>query len=176
MTENHKYPFQPLLKYLTELKRLLEDDELCPDYALEKVGLRRLFSQWQQTGCKRKCSRNSETVIFFCNNLLELSMMEPDPTIIWCAPLLNSWCAITSEDYVRLLGRVSGHPRLREHARIRTSPLLHLSSDRSWARSYNRFYTLGQHDTSMFFRVISDGLIPSSTNLIEIGEGSPRRH
>lgn len=65
------------------------------------------------------------------------------------------------------MGRVNGHPLLRDDARTRTSPVLRISEDGSWARSFSRVYALGCHDLSLFREMKSDGVLPNLTKLLQ---------
>lgn len=82
------------------------------------------------------------------------------------APLLDSWCAIVEDDVPLLVGRVSGHPHLREGARVRTSPLMNLQPKAGWARSCNRFYRLGLYDPSFLKTLQKDGRLSASAKLL----------
>ncbi|MDZ4393322.1 DUF6634 family protein [Cypionkella sp.] len=70
----------------------------------------------------------------------------PDPAVLASAPVLDLWQPILSSKIeVRLTGKCSGHPTLGRSQRwIVTSPLLGLAPDYSWARTFSRFYRLGQ--------------------------------
>ncbi|OWX98644.1 DUF6634 family protein [Thioclava sp. IC9] len=82
------------------------------------------------------------------------------------APLLDSWCAIVEGAVPLLVGQVSGHPHLREGARVRTSPLMNLQPKAGWARSCNRFYRLGLHDPSFLKTLQEDGRLSASAKLL----------
>jgi hypothetical protein len=60
------------------------------------------------------------------------------------APLLDEWRIIEVDGHdLHLVGRVSGHPHLREGARAVTSRLLWLDPSERWARTWSRLYRLG---------------------------------
>lgn len=66
------------------------------------------------------------------------------PTSSKPAARLEEWRIIRVREGTRhLVGRVSGHPRLSDGARIVTSPLVALAADRSWAETINTLYRLG---------------------------------
>lgn len=57
---------------------------------------------------------------------------------------LDEWRIIRVREGTRhLVGRVSGHPRLRDGARIVSSALVGLATDCSWAETMNTVYALG---------------------------------
>ncbi|OOY02807.1 DUF6634 family protein [Thioclava sp. F28-4] len=88
------------------------------------------------------------------------------------APLLDSWCAIVEDAVPLLVGRVSGHPHLREGARVRTSPVMNLRPSQGWARSCNRFYRLGLYDPSFLKTLQKDGRLSASAKLLRADQRS----
>ncbi|MDE1969382.1 MAG: hypothetical protein KGI92_10790 [Alphaproteobacteria bacterium] len=57
---------------------------------------------------------------------------------------LDEWRIIrVREGAGHLVGRVSGHPRLRDCARIVSSALVAVAGDGSWAETINTIYVLG---------------------------------
>jgi hypothetical protein len=69
------------------------------------------------------------------------------------APVLENWRTLImyverGEDHLGMLlvltGRVTGHPQHPDGTTIRTSQLVWLDLNRSWARSWNRVYRLGE--------------------------------
>ncbi|MCC8944193.1 hypothetical protein H8A97_03525 [Bradyrhizobium sp. Arg62] len=82
-----------------------------------------------------------------------LSGQEPTSVELERAPLLEDWS--TGIEYVGrgndpsglllvLVGRVIGHPELRNYSEIHTSQLIWLDRSRKWARTWNRVYRLGE--------------------------------
>ena len=60
------------------------------------------------------------------------------------APFLDKWEVVRDAfNYTILYGRVTRHPTLRGPA-IKTSPLLWLNALAGWARTFSRFYRLGE--------------------------------
>jgi hypothetical protein len=59
------------------------------------------------------------------------------------APLIDQWVAVVTPVGLRLMGAVSGHPRLGDR-QVMTSPLWAAASDGSWVRTTSRFYRLGE--------------------------------
>ncbi len=96
----------------------------------------------------------------------DLSHQRPSVGELSAAPLLESWCPIVEDDVPLLVGRVSGHPHLREGARVRTSPLMNLQPKAGWARSCNRFYRLGFYDPSFLKTLQKDGRLSASAQLL----------
>lgn len=64
------------------------------------------------------------------------------PILLAKAPLLEDWVPTVTPLGVRLVGRVTGHPRLGNCAAA-TTPLWFADPDGVWARSLSRFYRLG---------------------------------
>lgn len=59
------------------------------------------------------------------------------------APRLDFWSVVAVGPSFALVGVVTGHPDLRQGAKVLTSDLLWLSEDRTAARTVSRFYRLG---------------------------------
>jgi hypothetical protein len=79
----------------------------------------------------------------------------PSPLELERAPVLARWRTlimnIARGEYppgmlLALTGRVTGHPQHADGTTIRTSQLLWLDRNRTWARSWNRVYRLGERD------------------------------
>lgn len=78
--------------------------------------------------------------------LAVLARASQDPTEgeFAAAPFLDKWEVVRDPfNYMILYGRVAGHPTLRGPA-IKTSPLLRLDAAAGWARTFSRFYRLGE--------------------------------
>lgn len=70
--------------------------------------------------------------------------MSPIPNLSKPSAHLEEWRIIRVREGTRhLIGLVSGHPRLRDGARIVTSVLVALAADYSWAETMNTVYALG---------------------------------
>lgn len=82
--------------------------------------------------------------------------------------MLESWCAGLMDPTPRLFGRVTGHPRLREGARIFTSPYLRVNPAEGWARTWSRYYRLGKYDRRFFGELMIDGVVRAGAELIEL--------
>ncbi|RJL06024.1 ATP-dependent Lon protease [Paracoccus aestuarii] len=69
----------------------------------------------------------------------------PKPEDLAQAPLAELWIALVKDgtDLPVLWGYVTGHPLLGDRF-IRTSPLIGLSREAGWARTFSRWYRLGE--------------------------------
>lgn len=67
----------------------------------------------------------------------------PTPDELAAAPRLDFWCVVMAGPLPALAGVVTGHPSLRQGAKIVTSNLLWISDDCRAARTVSRFYRLG---------------------------------
>lgn len=104
----------------------------------------------------------------FLDYLERLSTSHPSPKELNQAPLLEGWCAGQIDPTPRLFGRVTGHPGIGEEARVRTSPFLQINTDEGWARTWSRYYRLGESDPQFLDELIRDGVVPSGTKLIAL--------
>ena len=102
----------------------------------------------------------------FLDRIKELSSGSPTPQELNQAPTLHRWCAARLGSSPFLVGHVVGHPILRWGARARTSVLFQVAPTREWARTWNRFYALGEHTPSTLFSFQADGKIPPTVELI----------
>jgi hypothetical protein len=69
-----------------------------------------------------------------------------------------------------LLGKSTGHPRLRWGARTRTSVLMQLSPDLTWGRTWNRFYTLSEYTPQTLYKMQADGVVSPAVELIRFDD------
>lgn len=76
---------------------------------------------------------------------------EPPPQALVRAPLLENWRAVVMQFGLAsaslrmvLMGSVTNHPLLDEGKTIHTSQLIWLDRNRTWARTWNRVYRLGE--------------------------------
>jgi len=109
----------------------------------------------------------------FCDHVEALTAAEPDAATLAAAPRIDRWSAILHRDAVCLLGRVTGHPRLRPGARAITSPLLRIAPAAGWARTWSRTYRLGREDRTFLFDMIADGRLPQTTERVRVGLQKP---
>lgn len=76
--------------------------------------------------------------------MLARANVDPTEEELAAAPFLDKWEVVRDAfNYTILYGRVSGNPTLRGPA-IKTSPLLRLNAAAGWARTFSRFYRLGE--------------------------------
>lgn len=76
--------------------------------------------------------------------MLARASLDPTEGEFAAAPFLDKWEVVRDAfNYTILYGRVTGHPTLRGPA-IKTSPLLRLNAAAGWARTFSRFYRLGE--------------------------------
>ena len=67
----------------------------------------------------------------------------PSQSSLSNAPRLENWCSAALFSPC-LVGEVTGHPLLGDRPRIHTSQLMVMDAERGWARSWSRFYRLGE--------------------------------
>lgn len=65
------------------------------------------------------------------------------PNMLQKAPLLTDWIPAVTPGGVKLIGPVTGHPRLGDWTAT-TTALWFADPDGAWARSLSRFYRLGR--------------------------------
>lgn len=106
----------------------------------------------------------------FLDRVCHLSTAEPAPEELDRAPVLHGWCAVRMGTSPFLLGQSTGHPILRWGARTRTSVLMQISLDHSWARTWNRYYSLSEYNRETLFAMQADGKIPPAVELIPIND------
>ena len=112
-----------------------------------------LESRWQGREADRPASSIDEAEAF-CDYVIDMSMQSPTSEALRTAPVIERWCALREvfeeATYPCLIGYVSGHPILREGARVRTSALIRIEPQEGWARTWSRHYRLGKRDAAMF--------------------------
>lgn len=168
MWEENTDPRCPLLDELITVRTLLgEDPGECGSVKLTlSTCLRLLFAGYAQDQADQ--GRGVARLIDLISHLERLSTAQPSAEELRAAPLLDEWSAgIGGDGCARLFGRVTGHPRLREGARIYTSPYLQVDPEAGWARTWSRFYRLGQHDRRFLAELIMDGVV-GPTHPIEL--------
>jgi hypothetical protein len=106
----------------------------------------------------------------FLDRVKHLSSASPTPQELDHAPTLHRWCAVRLGTSPFLLGQSTGHPLLKWGARTRTSVLMQISLDHSWARTWNRYYSLSEYNRETLFAMQADGKIPTAVELIPIND------
>jgi hypothetical protein len=107
----------------------------------------------------------------FLDRVNDLSSMMPTLEELDRAPTLHRWCGARLGSSPFLLGHVMGHPTLRWGARAHTSVLFQIAPDHSWARTWNRFYSLADYTHETLFRMQADGKVPPAVELIRLDRG-----
>lgn len=102
----------------------------------------------------------------FLNRVRSLSSTAPSQEDLGRAPVLHQWCPVRLGTSPFLLGQSTGHPLLRWGARTRTSVLMQLSSDLTWARTWNRYYALSEHVPETLYKMQADGVVSPAVELI----------
>lgn len=102
----------------------------------------------------------------FRDHLFALMTTVPDAATAAAAPTLDRWCVIRSRGDCLLIGRVNGHPLLRENARATTSPLFRIAAADGWARTWSRIYRLLAPDPSFFLDLQRDDRLPPCTEIV----------
>lgn len=106
----------------------------------------------------------------FLDRIGHLSTAVPTADELNQAPILNRWCAARLGSSPFCLGHVTGHPTLRWGARAHTSVLFQVAQDHSWARTWNRFYSLADYMQETLFAMQADGKIPTAVELIRFDD------
>jgi hypothetical protein len=103
------------------------------------------------------------------DELEHLSTVQPDLEDLRNAPILDQWSAgVGTDGCARLFGRVTGHPLIRQGARIYTSPYLQVDPEAGCARTWSRWYRLARYDRGFLGELILDGVVGPSTRPIEM--------
>ncbi|MCR6672728.1 DUF6634 family protein [Devosia ginsengisoli] len=66
----------------------------------------------------------------------------PDEELLRAAPILENW-SVRPAPFPVLVGNVSGHPKLMD-GEIVTSQLFLIEDRQNWARTFSRYYRLGE--------------------------------
>ncbi|RID89771.1 hypothetical protein D2N39_21415 [Gemmobacter lutimaris] len=106
----------------------------------------------------------------FLNRVGNLSSTAPSQEELDRAPVLHQWCAVRLHTTPFLLGQSTGHPLLRWGARTRTSVLMQLSPDLTWARTWNRYYLLSEHAPETLYKMQADGVVSPAVEPIRFDD------
>lgn len=164
-------PYHPLADEAETLRALY--DAANPGRTIQNFTacFRNLFEDYVGRHLNRPASEQERYVGQFLEHTVQLGSVPPTETELDRAPVLHGWCAATLGSTPFLLGRVSGHPLLRWGARTRTSPLFRIAPDRSWARTWSRFYVLDGYTPAILFKMQADGVIAPDVELIRLDQG-----
>jgi len=160
MWEENMDPKCPLLDELITVRALLGEDP--GEWGSVKLTLspclRLLFAGYAQDQADQ--GSRAARLIDLISHLERLSTAQPRAEELRDAPLLDEWSAgVGGDGCARLFGRVTGHPLLREGARIYTSPYLQVDQASGWARTWSRVYKLGRYDRRFLAEMIMDGAV-----------------
>ncbi|NBZ89324.1 DUF6634 family protein [Stagnihabitans tardus] len=96
------------------------------------------------------------------------SRERPGASDLHDAPFVDPWCAVFDRGCPVLIGHVEKHPTIRLGARFRSSPVFQISHLDGWARTWSRFYRLGQYDDHLPEEWIRRGVIHEHVTLIQL--------
>jgi len=159
-------PYHPLADEAETLRALYDAANPGRTILSFSACFRSLFEDYVDRHLNRPASEQERYVSQFLEHTVQLGSVPPTETELGRAPMLHGWCAATLGSTPFLLGRVSGHPVLRWGARTRTSPLFQLAPDHSWARTWNRYYTLDGYASEILFQMQGDGVVSPAVELI----------
>lgn len=147
-------------------------DDASPDWTLKQFTpcFRHLLEDYVERYLSLPVSEQEKHVRQFLEYTAQLGSVSPTPVELDQAPVLHGWCAALLGSTPFLLGRSTGHPHLRWGARTRTSPLFQIAPDRSWARSWNRFYALDGYASEVLFQMQADGVVSPAVQLIRFDD------
>lgn len=157
-------PRRPMLEELHSLRTLhiISGDEGF----LKKMGghARHLFDIFCESRYPEGPGDDSPCA--FLDHLQALIDVQPTADELKNAPFLDRWCAIQDYRELILIGFVSGHPRLREGARARTSLVFQIRPEKGWARTWSRFFRIGEHSPMTFFEWQHQGEIEENWTMV----------
>jgi len=163
-------PYRPLADEVQVLRALFDETE--PERLIGQFTPcpRNLFEDYLDRHLNQPPSEEGRYVGQFLEHAERLSSIPPTPAELDRAPGLHGWCAAVLDSTPFLLGQCTGHPHLRWGARTRTSTLFQIAPDRSWARSWNRFYVLDGYTPEILFKMQADGVIAPDVELIRLDQ------
>lgn len=106
----------------------------------------------------------------FLDRVGHLSTAVPTHEELDGAPTLHGWCAVSLGSSPFLLGQSTGHPHLRWGARTRTSVLCQIARDLTWARTWNRYYSLSEYAPQTLYKMQADGVVSPAVELIRFDD------
>lgn len=165
-------PFRPLWDELEILRALFDEKE--PERLIGQFTpcFRNLFEDDRDLYGDDQPQDLAGRVLRFFDRVAELSTAVPTPEELGRAPVLHQWCPVRLGTSPFLLGQSTGHPLLRWGARTRTSVLMQLSPDLTWARTWNRYYALSEHAPETLYKMQADGVVAPAVELIRPDGGS----
>ena len=163
-------PYRPLWNELEVLRALFDEAE--PERLIGQFTpvFRNLYEDDRDLYGDNQWQALAGRVRRFLDRVAQLSRAVPTPEELEQSPVLHRWCAARLGSSPFLLGHVTGHPILRWRARAHTSVLCQVATDHSWARTWNRFYVLGDHTPETLFSFQADGKVPPAVELIRFDD------
>lgn len=161
-------PYQPFSSAVACLLEALDDANPDRTVQLFTVCLRNLFEDFADRHLNRPPFDHEKDVRQFLEHVDRLGSVPPTQEEMDRAPVLHGWCAAVLGSTPFLLGQGTGHPLLRWGARTRTSPLIRIAPDRSWARTWSRFYILDEYSPETLFKMQADGVVAPDVELIRL--------
>lgn len=171
MCDDEIDPRTPFLDEIAVVRALLGPDP--GEWPTVKVTLspclKLLFEIYSEKQLYQRTRAGMPRLVDLLDHLEHISTAMPGPDELRDAPILDQWSAgVGTDGCARLFGRVTGHPRLREGARIFTSPYCKLDTEAGWARTWSRYYRLGRYDRGFLGELILDGVVGPSTRPLEL--------
>lgn len=165
-------PYRPLWNELEVLRALF--DSVHPDRTIAQFTpvFRNLYEDDRDIYGDDQPQDLAGRVLRFFDRVAELSTAVPTPEELGRVPVLHQWCPVRLGTSPFLLGQSTGHPLLRWGARTRTSVLMQLSPDLTWARTWNRYYALSEHAPETLYKMQADGVVAPAVELIRPDGGS----
>jgi hypothetical protein len=165
-------PYRPLWNELEVLRAIFDPDQPERIIAQFTPVLRNLYEDDRDIYGDDQPQGLAGWVLRFFDRVAELSTAVPTPEELGRAPVLHSWCAVRLGSSPFLIGQSTGHPLLRWGARTRTSVLCQIARDLTWARTWNRYYSLSEHAPQTLYKMQADGVVAPAVELIRLDGGS----
>lgn len=159
-------PYQPLWGELEVLRALFDEAE--PERLIGQFTpcFKNLFEDDRDLYGNDQPQDLAGRVRHFLDRVGNLSSTAPSQEELDRAPVLHGWCAVRLGSSPFMLGQCTGHPLLRWGARTRTSVLIRIAPDQSWARTWNRYYALSEHAPQVLYKMQADGVVSPAVELI----------
>lgn len=164
MCDDEIDPRTPFLDEIAVVRALLGPDS--GEWPTVKVTLSPCLKLLFDIYCEKQLYQRTRSgagmprLVDLLDELERLSTIQPDLKELRNAPILDQWSAgIGTDGCPRLYGRVTGHPRLREGARIYTSPYFQVDPEAGWARTWSRIYKLCRYDRRFLAEMIMDCVV-----------------
>ena len=161
-------PVIPFADEVTNLRALSDARGPTQAYDVMSYAMRNVFRKYRVDHLTIGRDTPLTALDGFLEHLERLQNTLPTPEELGAAPTLSGWCLVVRDKTHCLLGRANGHPKLVDDARIATSALLRISGDRSYARTWSRFYALRDYAPGPLSAWKSQGLITSCDFLIDL--------